>query len=133
MGFLTRAVALMRRDKRAYIAERSDAVLRRVLFDIGPDRLLKGNMVLDRDYRIHFYSTVPALIHSSSLIVVALADLEEAHALSHLAHAHPLDSYEVVLQRQCLVDSILRAMQSRAPKLRQSAPEPADSGMATQA
>lgn len=132
MGFLARLFAMMRRTKREQIAHRSDAVIRKVLFDIGPDRLLNGNMVLDRRYRMRFYSTVPNVPTAPFLSVIALTDLPETHTLHQLVDAHGLDAPEVLRQRHCLVDAIMRAMAPRAPRLRVAGPHAGEPALATQ-
>lgn len=130
MRLVAHTFALFGRRKDDNIAERTDSVLCRVLFDIGPDSLLHGSMALDRQYRMRFYSTVPQAPVVPLLAVVALNELPDAHLLRDLVYEHGIDADEVSIARARLAQSVMRTMAPRVPGLRVPDSTPVRHGMA---
>lgn len=116
MELLSRLFAPRRRKNRKEIAGRAAEVVVQVLFDVGVDRFLNGSIVLDKYFRIRFYSFPP--LPQEAVASIALHELDEALALrDHLLDAG-LDAAAVAHHARELTDAVMRALLERSPELR---------------
>lgn len=88
MAWIVQLFIPRRRRNRRELADRAGEVIRQVLFDIGIDRFLNGTLLVDRDYRVRFFSgNVPG---GGALAAVPVAALQRARALQASAERLPL-------------------------------------------
>lgn len=114
---LSRLFAPRRRRNQEEVAGRAAEVIVNVLFDVGVDRLLNGTVVLDKHFRLRFYSIAPPA-SCDALAAVAVRELAEVHALrAHVLDAG-LDAATVARHTPVLSGALMRALLARSPELR---------------
>ncbi|MEH6436015.1 hypothetical protein [Massilia sp. DD77] len=118
MELLTRLFAPRRRKTRQEVAGRAAEVSQQVLSDIGIDRFLNGTILLDRQFRLRFFSAAPPS-SGSALATIAVRDLPEALILRAYVEDAGLDAATVRLHAPLLADGLMRELLARAPALRE--------------
>lgn len=79
MAWIVQLFVPRRRKNRRELADRAAEVIRHVLFDVGVDRFLNGTLLVDRRFRVRFFSgNVPG---GGALAAVPVAALPRARAL----------------------------------------------------
>lgn len=114
---LSRLFAPRRRKNQEEIAGRAAEVVLHVLFDVGVDRFLNGTVVLDKQFRVRFYSILPPPSREL-LTAVAVRELPEARALRDHALDAGLDAATVARYTPVLSDALMGALLARSPELR---------------
>ncbi|MBQ5947031.1 hypothetical protein [Massilia sp. ST3] len=117
MELLTRLFAPRRRKTRQEVAGRATEVAQQVLSDIGIDRFLNGTILLDRQFRLRFFSSTPPS-SGSALAAIAVRDLPEALILRAYVDDAGLDAATVRRHAPLLADGLMRELLARAPELR---------------
>ena len=117
MVLIERLLALRRRKNREEVAGRAAEVIAHVLFDVGVDRFMNGNMLLDRQFRLRFYAVLP-LASDEILAAIALRDLPEAHAMRACMADVAFDAAVVALHTQGLADGLMRELLACSAELR---------------
>ena len=117
MHMLFRLFGPRRRKNRQEIAGRAAEVIVHVLFDVGLDRFLAGTVLLDSQFRLHFYA-MPPQASSAVLASVAVADLAEARVFrAHVAQAG-IDTPTLARHTGIMADALMRELCARSPALR---------------
>ena len=79
MAWIVQLFVPRRRKNRRELADRAAEVVRHVLFDVGVDRFLNGTLMVDRRFRVRFFSgNVPG---GGALAAVPVDALPRARAL----------------------------------------------------
>lgn len=114
---LSRLFAPRRRKNQQEVAGRAAEVLRQVLFDIGVDRFLNGTVLLDRQFRLRFFSNAPPL-HPGVVARIAMRDLPEAVMLRAYVGSAGLDAATVARHAPFLTDGLMRELLACSSELR---------------
>lgn len=117
MHMLFRLFGPRRRKNQEEIAGRAAEVIAHVLFDIGLDRFLAGTMLLDRQFRLHFYATPPQGSRAI-LATVAVAELEEARVFRTQVLVAGIDAPTLAIHARLMADAMVKALGERSPALR---------------
>lgn len=116
MAWIAQLFLPRRRRNRRELADRASDVIRQVLFDIGIDRFLNGTLLVDRHYRLRFFSgNVPG---GGTLAAVPVAALPRARALHANAARLPLLSALPQPVLALLVDELMAALLAQSALLR---------------
>lgn len=117
-----------RRKNQEEVAGRAFDVVNQVLFDVGVDRFLNGCMLLDRQFRLRFFSAPPALTRDAreALAAVDLRELAEAAALRASMADFVLDGQALARQARLVADGLMRELLARSPELRALPPRRLD-------
>ncbi|MCC2955267.1 hypothetical protein LK542_06520 [Massilia sp. IC2-477] len=116
MHMLFRLFGPRRRKNQEEIASRAAEVIAQVLFDVGLDRFLAGTVLLDRQFRLHFYAA-PPVSSRSVLAAIAMHELDEARVFrSHVLGAG-IDAPTLACHTRIMADGIMRELRARSPAL----------------
>lgn len=117
MHMLFRLFGPRRRKNQDEIASRAAEVIVHVLYDVGLDRYLKGTVLLDRQFRLHFYAAPPA---PSAAILASLPVHELAEARVFSAHVHERGIDAPTLERftRSMADGFMRELRAQSAALR---------------
>ncbi|CAN7440453.1 hypothetical protein [Massilia sp. LjRoot122] len=99
------------------IAGRAAEVIAHVLFDVGLDRFLAGSMVLDSQFRLHFYAAAPRL-SSTILASVAVHEIEEARVFRTHVMERGIDTPTLETHTRIMADSMMRVLRLQSSDLR---------------
>lgn len=124
MELLTRLFAPRRRKNQQEVAARAVEVVRQVLSDVGVDRFLNGTVLLDRRFRLRFFSAAPAL-SQGALAAIAMHDLPEALILRAYVGNAVLDAVALRRHTPLLADGLMRELLARSAALRALPPSEA--------
>ena len=116
MHMLFRLFGPRRRKTQEDIAGRAAEVIAQVLFDVGLDRFLAGSMVLDSQFRLHFYASPPRL-SSTVLASVAVHELEEARVFRTHVMERGIDTPTLETHTRIMADSMMRALRLQSSAL----------------
>ncbi len=116
MHMLFRLLGPRRRKNQEEIAGRAAEVIAHVLFDVGLDRFLAGTMLIDREYRLHFYAAPP---QSSRAVLasVAMQELGEARVFRTHVMQLGIDAPTLACHTRIMADGIMRELRARSPAL----------------
>jgi len=117
MHMLFRLFGPHRRKNQEEIAGRAAEVIAHVLFDVGLDRFLAGTVLLDRQFRLHFYA-VPPPASSAILASVAVHELDEARVFRTQVLASGIDAPTLAIHARIMADAMVEALGERSPALR---------------
>jgi len=117
MHMLFRLFGPRRRKNQEEIAGRAAEVIAHVLFDVGLDRFLAGTVLLDHQFRLHFYA-VPPQASSAILASVAVHELEEARVFQRQVLAAGIDAPTLAIHARIMADAMMGALRERSPALR---------------
>jgi hypothetical protein len=113
---LMRLLASRRRNQQQ-IAVRAAEVIGHVLFEAGADRFVNGTIMLDRCFRVRFFSGAPHA-GADSLATVALGELEEAQVLRRLLFDRAAAKVPLEVHIGCVVHGLMRELNAQSPQLR---------------
>jgi hypothetical protein len=113
---LSRLFGPRRRKNQEEIAGRAAEVIVQVLFDVGLDRFLAGTMLLDREFRLHFYA-VPPERSAAVLASIALHELGEARVFRSFVLQSGIDAPTLATHTRIMADGIMRELRARSPSL----------------
>lgn len=116
MHMLFRLFGPRRRKNQEELAARAAEVIVHVLYDVGIDRFLAGTVLLDQDFRLHFYALPPA--SRSVLASVAVHELAEAHAFTAHVRQAGIDAPALARHAAVMADGIMRELRAQSPALR---------------
>jgi hypothetical protein len=117
MHMFFRLLGPRRRKNQEEITGRAAEVIIHVLHDVGLDRYLKGTILLDRQFRLHFYAMPP----QPSRTVLASFPVQELHeARSFSAHVQKLGIDGPTLERftRTMADGFMRELRAQSAALR---------------
>ena len=115
MAWIVQLFVPRRRKNRRELADRAGEVIRHVLFDVGVDRFLNGTLLVDRLYRVRFFSgNVPG----GALAAVPVAALARARALRANAARLPPPSGLPQAAVALLVEELMAALLAQSALLR---------------
>lgn len=115
MAWIAQLFVPRRRKNRRELADRAGEVIRHVLFDVGVDRFLNGTLLVDRLYRVRFFSgNVPG----GALATVPVAALSRARALGANAAQLPLLAGLPQAVVVLLVEELMTALLAQSALLR---------------
>ena len=117
MVSIARLLALRRRKNQEEVAGRATEVIAQVLFDVGIDRFFNGSMLLDRQFRLHFYAVVPAA-SDEMLAAIAMCELPEAQVLRSCTVGAVFDADLVAHHARGLADGVMRELLASSAELR---------------
>ena len=116
MAWIVQLFVPRRRKNRRELADRAAEVIRHVLFDVGVDRFLNGTLLVDRRYRVRFFSgNVPG---GGALAAVPVAALSRARALGANAARLPLLAGLPQAVLTLLVEELMAALLAQSALLR---------------
>ncbi|XYJ08923.1 hypothetical protein ACSUZJ_16160 [Telluria sp. B2] len=116
MAWIVQLFVPRRRKNRSELAERAAEVIRHVLFDVGVDRFLNGTLLVDRRYRVRFFSgNEPG---GGALAAVPVAALPRARALGANAAQLPLLAGLPQAVLALLVEELMAALLAQSALLR---------------
>jgi hypothetical protein len=110
-----------RRANQDEIAGRAAEIFVQVLFDVGVDRFLGGTVLLDREFRLSFY-TVPPRAARHILCSIPVADLPGAHTFHVHMRELGLEAPAVLLHIRMLVEDLMQELRVRSPAVCALAP-----------
>lgn len=116
MHMLFRLFGPRRRKNQEEIAARAAEVIVHVLYDVGLDRFLSGTVLLDRDFRLHFYAVAP--MSGAVLASVAVVELDEARAFTAQVQQAGIDGPALARHAAVMADGIMRELRAQSPALR---------------
>lgn len=116
MHMLFRLFGPRRRKNQEEIAARAAEVIVHVLYDVGLDRFLSGTVLLDRDFRLHFYAVAP--MSGAVLASVAVVELDEARAFTAQVQQAGIDGPALARHAAVMADAIMRELRAQSPALR---------------
>lgn len=117
MHMLFRLFGPRRRKNQEEIAGRAVEVIVHVLFDVGLDRFLSGTMLLDRQFRLHFYA-VPPPASNAILASIPVRELAEANTFrAHVAVAG-IDTPTLAHHTRIMADGMMRELRAQSAALR---------------
>lgn len=106
-----------RRMNQEEIAGRAAEIFVQVLFDVGVDRFVGGTVLLDRKFRLSFY-TVPPRTGGHILSSIPVADLPGARTFHVHMRELGLEAPAVLLHIRMLVEDLMQELRARSPALR---------------
>ena len=116
MAWIAQLFIPRRRKNRGELAERAGEVVRQVIFDVGVDRFLNGTLMVDRGYRVRFFSgNVPG---GGALAAVPVIGLTHARALRAHAAQLPLQAGLPQACAALLVEELMAALLAQSALLR---------------
>ena len=116
MAWIAQLFVPRRRKNRRELADRAGEVIRHVLFDVGVDRFLNGTLLVDRLYRVRFFSgNVPG---GGALAAVPVAALARARALRANAARLPPPAGLPQAAVALLVEELMAALLAQSALLR---------------
>jgi hypothetical protein len=114
---LRRLLASRRRKNQQQIAGRTAEVVRHVLFEVGPDRFVNGTILLDRRFRVRFFSGTPS--GGPDIIgAVVLGELHEARVLRRLLFDSAAARVPLEVHIDCVVGGLMRELNAQSDRLR---------------
>ncbi|RZA33323.1 MAG: hypothetical protein EOP92_21465 [Lysobacteraceae bacterium] len=117
MQMLFRLFGPRRRKNQEDIAGRAAEVIVHVLFDVGLDRFLAGTILLDRQFRLQFYSVAPPP-SPAILASIAVRDIDEACVFRTHVLAAGVDAPTLATHTRIMADGMMRALRVQSPALR---------------
>lgn len=116
MAWIAQLFIPRRRKNRRELADRAAEVVQHVLFDVGVDRFLNGTLLVDRRYRVRFFSgNVPG---GGALAAVPVAVLPRARTLRAHAAQLPLSAGLPQAVVAPLVEELMAALLAQSALLR---------------
>jgi len=116
MHMLFRLFGPRRRKNQEEIAARAAEVIVHVLYDVGLDRFLSGTMLLDSDFRLHFYAVAP--VSRGVLASVAVHELDEARAFTAQVQEAGVDGPTLARHAAVMADGVMRELRAQSAALR---------------
>lgn len=105
-----------RRKNQEEIAGRAAEVIAHVLYDVGLDRFLAGTVLLDSQFRLHFYA-VPPQASRAVLASVAVSELEEARIFREHVLTSGIDAPTLAIHVRIMADAVMEWLRARSPAL----------------
>lgn len=116
MHMLFRLFGPRRRKNQEEIAGRAAEVIAHVLFDVGLERFLAGTVLLDRQFRLHFYA-VPPQPSATTLASLAVAELREAQVFHDYVMASGIDAPTLAVHTRIMAGAMMDVLRARSPAL----------------
>lgn len=116
MQMLSSLFGPRRRKNQEEIAGRAAEVIVHVLFDVGLDRFLAGTILLDREFRLRFYSVAPQP-SAAILASIPVRELDEARVFRARVIEAGIDAPTLDVHSRVMADGVMRELRRQSPAL----------------